>query len=94
MVIEVNLDEKPYVLTYDWNSRTDRWSLTIEDSDGDLLVAGITLVPSIDLLRTVASDARPGGALILYTFDSLAPTLETINKVQLLYVTEDEVGAV
>jgi hypothetical protein len=75
-----------YVMTFDWNSRTDRWSFSMETEDGDAILNGATLVLGIDLLRTIPRtlDYMPPGALIAGGTDD--PTLNTINSVALFYL--------
>ena len=84
-----SLEGRSYKLTFDWNSRSDRWSLDMATEDGDAVLNGAVLVIGIDLLRTVPStfDHVPPGQLFLAgTYD---PTLETIGDVSLIYVPSE-----
>jgi hypothetical protein len=54
---------RDYELTFDWNERAGRWSLSIADQDGDPLATGVVLVTSYPLLRGVIDPRRPPGDL-------------------------------
>ena len=81
-----SLEGRSYKLTFDWNSRTDRWTMDIATEDGDRILDGAVLAVGIDLLRTVPNtlDTVPPGELFLVGTDD--PTLETISSVSLIYV--------
>jgi hypothetical protein len=84
-----SLEGRSYKLTFDWNSRSDRWSLDIATEDGDAVINGAVLVIGIDLLRTVPNtlDTVPPGELYLAGQDD--PTLETISTVSMIYVPSE-----
>jgi hypothetical protein len=84
-----SLEGRSYKLTFDWNSRSDRWSLDIATEDGDAVLNGAVLAIGIDLLRTVPStfDHVPPGWLYVVGTDD--PTLETIGDVSLIYVPSE-----
>lgn len=83
----VSLDGQSYVLGFDWNSRTDRWTFSMSSEDGTVIINGAALVLGIDLLRTVPGtfDYVPAGQLIAGGPDD--PTLETIGAVRLFYIS-------
>jgi len=83
---ETQLDGQTFALTFDWSGREDRWYLQVSDTSGNVLVAGVKLVPKISLLRSLTSDIRPAGELRLVTTDGAAPTLTTINQATLVYI--------
>jgi hypothetical protein len=81
-----SLDDTPFRLRFDWNSRTDRWTFSLFLEDDTALLTGATLVADLDLLRTVSSDLRPGGQLRIVDF--IEPTLEQIGLVSLVYLSD------
>ena len=82
----VSLDGRTYLMTFDWNSRTDRWSLTLSAERGDAILNGALLCMGVDLLRTIPTtlDYTPPGQLWLGGDGD--PTLETIGNVSLFYI--------
>lgn len=85
LVQTTQLDGQSYLFEFDWNSRTDRWSFNLSNTDGTRILDGAVLVIGIDLLRTVAStlDYVPPG--VLYVAGADDPTLDTIGGVFLFY---------
>lgn len=86
------LDGASYGFTFDWNSRVDRWSLRISDIDGNVLVAGIKLVPMFPLLRNVSADNRPKGEMFILTADNGEITRESIDDAVMYYVPEEDLA--
>jgi len=82
----VQLDGKSFDLTFVWNSKTDNWTLNVATSSGTHLSDGILLAPGINLLRNLAADDRPGGALVLTNFENKIPTYSSIETSELFYV--------
>ena len=83
----VQLEGRTYRFTFDYNARTDRWTLNLTTESGVSVLAGAVLVLGIDLLRTVPSTlsyAPPGQ---LYVVGADDPTLATIGTVNLIYIT-------
>lgn len=85
----VSLDGRTYVMSFNWNSRSDRWSLSLETEDGDKILDGAVLVMNIDLLRTIPNtlDYVPPGQMWLGGDGD--PALTTINGVTLFYIEAD-----
>ena len=85
----VSLDGRAYVFTFNWNSRSDRWSLGLATEDGDSIIDGAVVVMGIDLLSTIPNtlDYVPPGQLWVGGDDD--PTLDTISGVTLFYVTAE-----
>lgn len=85
----VSLEGVSYVFSFDWNSRIDRWSLSISTEDGVGVLSGAPLVLGVDLLRTIPNTLAhvPPGQLYLAGADD--PTLETIGAVSLYYVPSE-----
>ena len=80
------LEGQTYTLTFDWNSRTDRWTFSMETVGGTRVIDGALLCGKVDLLRTLPStyDYVPPGQLYVAGEDD--PTLATIGNVSLIYV--------
>lgn len=57
------LDGVDFVLTFDWNQRMGRWTLTLADAGGTVLRAGMVLVVNTRLLRGLVTPGRPAGEL-------------------------------
>lgn len=85
----VSMDGRSYVMGFDWNSRSDRWSLSLQTEDGDKILDRAVVVMGIDMLRTIPNtlDYVPPGQLWLGGDDD--PTLETTNGVTLFYIEAD-----
>lgn len=87
----VSLDGSSFTLTFDWSERNDTWAFQIEDAEGNTLTSGGILTYGVDLLRHIASENRPGGALfVLTTPEAVTPTLDNISEAYLLYFEESE----
>ena len=98
-----SLDGRDYVLRFLYNTREDRWYLTISDQDEDPIVSGIKVVAEIDLLKRVTDERRPPGILVARDLSAPDPsaTVPKIlsedpgltdlgGRVTLLYFTEAE----
>jgi hypothetical protein len=85
LVQTTQLEGQSYVFEFNWNSRTDRWSLSIINTDGTRILDGAILGLGVDLLRTVPDTLAyvPPGVLFVAGQDD--PTLETIEDVFLIY---------
>lgn len=90
LVQSVSLDGRTYTFAFDWNSRTDRWSLSIANEGGGAgVITGTLLQTATDMLRHVPGtlDTAPPGQLYLAGPDD--PTLESIAQYTLYYITEE-----
>ena len=86
LVQTTQLEGQTYLFEFNWNSRTDRWSISIVNSDGTRILDGAILAVGTDLLRTIPntfSYVPPG---TLYAAGDDDPTLETIGNSFLFYV--------
>lgn len=81
----VSLEGRNYVFTFDWNSRTNRWTLSLATDDGIEVLNGALLMLGVDILRTVPGtlDSVPPGQLVAGGVDD--PDLESINGTALFY---------
>lgn len=85
LVQTTQLEGQSYVFEFDWNSRIDRWSVNITNSDGTRILDGALLAVGVDLLRTIPNTLPyvPPGELYIAGNDD--PTLDTIGDVFLIY---------
>jgi len=79
------LEGQTYTFEFNWNSRTDRWSLSIANTDGTRVLDGAILAMGIDLLRTVPGTFAHVPPGILFVGGEDEPTLETIGNHVLIY---------
>lgn len=94
----VPLDGRPYILTFKYSQREDRWYMDVTDVDSTLdIVLGIKIVPNFDLLgRFRYMPNCPQGALIATINDGnddSAPgqnELGIASRVTLNYITQTE----
>lgn len=94
--MELTLDASQYRFKLRYNGRGDFWVLDIADRDGNVIVAGIKVVASYELIRQYHAYAIPPGALI--TYDSAEPEHrigrdDLPERVDLLYIPEAEYAA-
>jgi hypothetical protein len=64
----VDLSGVRYQLYISWNTRMESWYLSVLDTNGNLILAGIRLVPGIDLIgkyRASAPELPPGVLLVM-----------------------------
>ena len=90
---ECELDGRSYVFEFIWNERATVWYMTIADSVGTVLLAGIPIVLDYPLISRFASDDLPPGEFqaVDTTGEGTPPTLEDFgSRVQLLYFDESE----
>lgn len=85
LVQTCQLEGQTYVFEFDWNSRSDRWTLRLSNSDGTRILDGAILCCGVDLLRTVPSTLSYAPPGTLYLGGGIDPTLDTIGGVSLLY---------
>lgn len=65
---------------------TDRWYLSIYNTDSVLIVGSIAVVPAVDLLLPYKHLALPQGELFSYSVSREPPTFTTLdNTARLLY---------
>lgn len=85
----VSLEGRSYVMGLDWNSRTDRWTMSLATEDGDEILNGALLQIGVDILRTIPNtlDFVPPGQLIAGGTDD--PNLETTNAISLFYIPSE-----
>ena len=74
--VKVDLSGRRYTFSISYNTRQDAWMMSISDVNGELLIAGIRLVPGVNFLEKyrASSPGLPPGELILYDRERNAGT--------------------
>ena len=94
---EVELDGVQFKLQFQYIDRDDAWYMTVLDTNGTLLRAGIKVVLSWSLLRLWASVDAPAGEIISVNQGEISapPTLNQLGaEVLLEYLDEAEILAI
>lgn len=82
------LEGVSYFFEFNFNARSERWSMNIFDSDNNLLLAGISLLHNVDLAGRFVNEDLPPGRFILYDTEDAnkSPTRDELGtRVKLLY---------
>ncbi len=64
--IRMALEGRDYVLSFDFNTRMNRWILGIYDAEEDPIVVGIAMNIDSSLLRLYVDNRLPPGEMILF----------------------------
>jgi hypothetical protein len=75
---QTDLSGRRYTFRVSHNTRQSAWTATISDANGELLVAGLRLVPGIDMLKKfrASSPGLPPGELVLIDKEGRPETAE------------------
>ena len=75
------LENTEYVLRFDWNTRENRWSISIYDALENPLIAGQVLTINNELIERFEIAALPPGKLVLFDTSRkfLEATLEDLG---------------
>ena len=84
------LDGIEYLLTFAWNGREGAWYLSIANNQGNLIRAGIKLVPNWPLLRKVRHEMRPPGELMVLDEAGVGITLDNLGTDVVLFYGDQE----
>jgi hypothetical protein len=76
--LQTDLSGRRYTFRISYNTRQDAWTVSILDVNGELLVAGLRLVPGIDMLKKfrASSPGLPPGELVLIDKEGRPQTAE------------------
>lgn len=94
---EIELDDIEFRLEFRYNNRDDAWYLTILDTDGVILRAGLRVVNEWNLIRLWVDDAAPDGEIITVNQGKVLapPTLNQLgSEVVLAYLDAAEILAI
>ena len=91
---EVTIEGVLYVLTFNWNSRNKHWSLSISNRNGMLILAGIKIMNSIDVVGRYNRVALPNGIILpIFNNNDGSRRIEDGDlgvNVDLFYISEAE----
>lgn len=94
---EVTIDDTPYKLTFDWNSRGQFWTMIIADRDDNVLFAGIKLVLDYEMIQDFPDRGLPTGGLLAIDPAGIKRIIERDDlgkELFLIYASEEEVATV
>ncbi len=97
--LKVSLDGTNYIFVFTYNDRTSVWDLCVQDSSGNQLVNGISMVPKYPLNYRFSAGQVPGmfpGTLLLIdeTGQNRTPNLSNFgNGINLFYVPIADIQA-
>jgi hypothetical protein len=95
--IQTTIEGQDYLLELAWNTRDERWYVSLYKADGTCLVASVAMVVDFPLFRkTVGPDIPKGYFMAVDTAGNgaeIAAQEELGVRVQLTYLTEAEVDA-
>ena len=88
----VELDGEEWLLSFQWNSRIDRWFMSITALDGTPVLTGACVSLNIPLNRRAVSG--PPGAFVALSESTDDPPglLDLGARVRLYYVSPDDAG--
>lgn len=92
-LLEAELDGRTYFLNLSWNSEARLWTLSIENADNELIVAGILLSPNISLLKPYRHLSVPAGEMvaILENNNTMIGRQDFVTGIaKLVYVSVDD----
>ena len=90
--IDATLDDRGYILRFDWNAEGQAWVMGIGQSNGEDVLRGIMLVPNVPLLRGWHYLRVPPGEIVAITDDPYAQIKR--DNFTLYYVTEAEIAEI
>jgi len=75
---QTDLSGRRYTFRVSYNARQDFWMVSISDTNGELLIAGLRLVPGIDMLEKYRASVPglPPGELVLIDKEGRPQTAE------------------
>ena len=71
----VTLAGSEFVLTFDWHDRESRWYMHIADVNGNIITAGLKLIPAWPIYERETFRNRPLGQFVVFDPSVLPPAL-------------------
>lgn len=95
LILSATLDGDVFRLHFAWNDSAAFWTMGIRDSNDNVVIERIRLVPNYPLLAQYRRPTLPKGELLCITStETIGRTDFTSGKAKLVYVTEAEYGAI
>lgn len=89
---KVQLDGIQYDFAFSFNTRRDRWTMTIFNDAGEMLIGGVPLVLKQDLLRIYKHDTRlPQGRMFMFNFASENVEADRTNLTKDVFLMYEDV---
>jgi hypothetical protein len=89
------LDGVPYLLRFRYNSRSDRYFLSVFTEDGDPLFHGKKVTINADLLRQVADPDQPSGEIrVFHQATGLDPRFGELGDGAEAFYLDEEILAI
>lgn len=80
----VTLNGTEFLILFDWHDREQRWYITISDAQGNVITAGIKLVPGWPLYNRETLPQAPKGNFVIADPQNLPPALADFGQRSLL----------
>jgi hypothetical protein len=80
--VRVDLSGRRYALNVSYNTRQEAWMMSISDTAGNLLIAGLRLIPGVNMLQKYRASCPelPPGELWLIDRQSRADTADVTRE--------------
>ena len=93
---DIELDGVPFRFAFIYNSRGDYWTMTVADSNGNIIVAGLKVVIDYELIKSYGLFRTVLPAGLIFPVDPSEKTLrvgrdDLPTNVKVVYVPEDEI---
>lgn len=62
---DVELDNEIYRFSFDWNTSGKFWSMSIKNTDNDILISGVKMVLNYDMIGDWCDRGLPDGKLVV-----------------------------
>lgn len=89
-----SFDNQAYILDFCWNTRDERWRLTIKNMSNENILLNIKILPFIPLVKRFKIENLFKGEIIGFNIKNieLLPTIDSLGKdFKLFYLTEKEI---
>ena len=88
---DVSMTGVTYQITFEWNTRIEAWYFSISTQDGQPILVGQKILPSVDLTSRHKDTRLPDGSIVCFsTDDSRRPGREDLGSYINLYFLEND----
>lgn len=87
-IVEIDIKERTYYLTFSYNSECDFWVMGVQNSEQETIIAGIKMVANMDLFAMFRYLDIPQVPIVAYMANGGdVPTRESFNngEAELIY---------